>query len=173
MRPIFAFVLMLACGALAAAQSAQNVAFKPYSPHRQLIGRVDNFSTFVLHNEADWERYWSTALANGVTDSQGNPLPAVASGVDWKTTELIAIHLGARRTSGFSAKVVSVTRVGHRYEVAVDEILPGGMVMQHFTYPYTIISVPAGVPDAHVTVIQKSGPMRMGMGHRNAVGGGG
>ncbi len=170
MRPIFAFVLLLVCGTLAMAQTAQNVAFKPYTPHRQFMGRVDKFSSFVLHNEADWDRYWSMALSNGVTDAQGNPIPAEPSGVDWKTTELIAIHLGARRTGGYTAKVAGVTRVGRRYDVAVDEILPGGMVMQHFTYPYTIISVPAGVPDVNITVNQKSGPMRMGMGRKNPIG---
>ena len=138
-----------------------------------MMGRVDKFTSYTLHNEADWDRYWSSVLSNGATDSQGNPIPPEPSKVDWKTTELIAIHLGSRRTSGYTAKVTGVTRVGRRYEVAVDEILPGGMVAQHFTYPYTIISVPSGVPDVNVTVTQKSGPMRMGMGRRTASGGGG
>lgn len=137
------------------------------------MGRVDKFNSFVLHNEADWKRYWATALANGVTDAQGNPIPADPSGIDWKTTELIAIHLGARPTTGYAAKVNRVLRVGRRYEVAVIETLPGGMVAQHFTYPYTIIEVPAGVPDVNVTVTPNSGQMRWGTGRKNALGGGG
>lgn len=137
------------------------------------MGRVDKFSSFVLHNEADWKRYWATALANGVTDSQGNPIPADASGVDWKTTELIAIHLGSRPTGGFTAKVVGVNRVGPCYNVSVVETTPGGMVMQHFTYPYTIIEVPSGVPDLNVSVVTSSNRMRIGNNRSHAVGGGG
>src|SRR5690242_5313291 len=121
MRGVLSLIVLLSSMAVASAQTVQNIAFKPYVPAKQ-FSAVRKFSVFVLHNEVDWQRYWSTALSGGATDSNGQPFPAEPSHVDWKTTELIAIHLGMRPNGPYSAQVNSVTKDKNGYNVTVTEI---------------------------------------------------
>jgi hypothetical protein len=163
MRGFLVALAVLAVG-LAGAQDQQRIPFK-VMPEGQILPHVEKFTVFVLHNEADWKRYWSTVSGDVAPD--GKPLPIGPSNVDWKTTEVVAIHLGVRPNGPYKVQVTSVSKNQEGYSIAVTEVPPHGMAFMHTTYPYVAIEVPSGVEKANVRVLHA--PMQRGSGARPAL----
>lgn len=134
---------------------------------------VDKVTIYVLHNESDWDRYWSSVLMNGATKPDGSEVPAKPSAVDWKTTELVAIHFGSRPNGPYKFQVSSVVKRLHEYLITVTEIPPQGMAFMHVTYPFVIVEVPAGVDKASLNVIRAPVQRIGGHGRTLAPSGGG
>lgn len=71
--------------------------------------------------------------------------------VDFTRRQLLLVSPGPRSSSGYRLDVVRVRRRGGRIEVAVREHTPalGERVAARVTYPYRVLSLPAG-PDVFV-----------------------
>lgn len=91
---------------------------------------------FSIDTQAQWNLYWSKMT--------GRPPHEAPGGNDWLTYRLVAVHLGTRPTGGFGIKVTRVERNGvYGIIRAIEETpVPGSMVSQAITSPYTIIRVP-------------------------------
>lgn len=94
---------------------------------------------FPIDNEAQWQNYWSRMT--------GRPPYDAPRDVDWFNYRLVAVHLGTRPTGGFSIRVSRVEKNGMTGIIrAIEQTpVPGSMVTQAQTSPYTIIRVPRGL----------------------------
>jgi hypothetical protein len=65
------------------------------------------------------------------------------SAVDWAQFQLVAIHLGARSTTGFAVTVRAVVKNprGATIRVVEETPVPGSWVTRHETQPFVIIRV--------------------------------
>lgn len=72
----------------------------------------------------------------------GRPLPAV----DYSAQQLLLVSPGPRSSTGYSVEVLSVREHGGRITVRIRERTPGlsENVRPGVTYPYRLISLPAG-----------------------------
>jgi hypothetical protein len=73
---------------------------------------------------------------------RGRPLPPV----DFSSRELLLVSPGPRSSTGYSVEVLSVRERGGKITVRVREKTPalGDNVQPGVTYPYRLISLPAG-----------------------------
>ncbi|MEP6908856.1 MAG: protease complex subunit PrcB family protein [Actinomycetota bacterium] len=69
-----------------------------------------------------------------------------APGVDFSTHELLFVSVGPRSSTGYSVQVLSARDDGGTINVRVSERTPGlnEHVEPHVTYPYRLLSLPAG-----------------------------
>jgi hypothetical protein len=77
----------------------------------------------------------------------GRPLPAV----DFSTRQLLLVSAGARSSTGYAVEVLSVREQDGKITVRIRERSPrvGDDVEPRVTYPYRLLSLPAG-PDVYV-----------------------
>ncbi len=70
------------------------------------------------------------------------PAPAV----DFSNRQLLLVSPGPRSATGYSVEVLSARERGGKITVRVQERTPplGEQVQPHVTYPYRLISLPAG-----------------------------
>ncbi len=92
---------------------------------------------FVLNTEIDFQNYFSKAFGGR----------APWAGIDWYKYRLVAVHLGARQTTGFAVTVRNVTKNGaFGTIVAVEETpIPGQFVSRVETSPFVIVRVERSV----------------------------
>jgi hypothetical protein len=89
----------------------------------------------LFRERAGLVRYLKAAQAKG-------PIPAV----DFSTRELLLVSAGPRSSTGYSVEVVSARERGGKITVRVRELSPrlGENVQARVTYPFRLISLPAG-----------------------------
>ncbi|HMS57033.1 MAG TPA: protease complex subunit PrcB family protein [Fimbriimonadaceae bacterium] len=95
---------------------------------------VQQESRFIINNQAEFERYWSTAFGESASKTPKD--------VKWGEEMLVAVHLGTKSTGGFSCFVQSIERA------AANTILvtycerspgPGMMAPTVITSPFEIV----------------------------------
>ncbi len=101
------------------------------------VSEIAHPEMFVLNTEADFQTYYSRAFGGH----------APRAGVDWYRERLVAVHLGAKRTTGFGVSVRNVSKDGaYGTIVAVEETpIPGQFVTRVETSPFVIIRVERSV----------------------------
>jgi hypothetical protein len=89
----------------------------------------------VFRKRSELESYLRRARAQ-------RPAPAV----DFSTRQLLIVSPGPRSSTGYSVEVLSARKLGERITVRVREGSPrlGADVRPRVTYPYRLISLPAG-----------------------------
>jgi hypothetical protein len=83
------------------------------------------------------------SLAEYLADAKASrPAPAVG----FSNRQLLLVSPGPRSSTGYSVEVVSARRHGDEIVVRVQERAPGlhETVQPHVTYPYRLLSLPAG-----------------------------
>lgn len=97
--------------------------------------RRQSFGTFVIQNSSDWKTYWQ--------DSLGADLAKLPKDIDWRSEQLIAIHLGQRNSGGYTVRVEALDS-GKNGETIIRyrEYPPGGLVTQELTSPFVIVRLP-------------------------------
>lgn len=91
---------------------------------------------YLLNNDAQWQSYWSR--------ESGQPLGSAPRDINWGTDQLIAIHLGERRSGGYAGYVASILRTDPANAlITVYEKFPvaNQIVTQEITHPYVIVKV--------------------------------
>lgn len=101
----------------------------------------------LITNKADWAEYWRHHAA--IFHPTPPPPP-----VDFDRASLIAIHLGERRTGGYSLQILAVDERGGELVVSAVEHRPGPgtIVTQALTQPYEIIRIPRVEPGTRLRV---------------------
>lgn len=130
------FAFLFAAAALSAApyqgDASQAIRWRAY--HSGQHSSVDNESTFVMNNQAEFERYWQSAFGK-----QGTPIPR---DVKWGEEMLVAVHLGTRNSGGYSVFVQSIQRTSaNTITVRYCERKPasGSANITVLTSPYEIV----------------------------------
>lgn len=97
--------------------------------------QIRNPEMTEILSENDFQVYW--------TRLTGQPAQNAPRNIDWKREKLLAIQLGARRTSGYSVMVQNIEKQGSFALVTAIESVPSRnqAVAQNITYPYTIVKV--------------------------------
>ncbi|MEZ0325760.1 MAG: protease complex subunit PrcB family protein [Fimbriimonas sp.] len=122
---------------------------------------IENPEMFVINTEVDFQNYYAKAF--------GQRPPR--AGIDWYRYRLVAVHIGARRTTGFGVTVRNVKKNGvYGTIVAVEETpIPGQFVSRVETSPYVIVRVERGVVQFTLDMTAKqakSGIVIIGKGGR-------
>jgi hypothetical protein len=87
--------------------------------------------TLVINNEAEFQRYWLEHTGERTAPS---------SDIRWGQEMLVAIHLGERRSGGFSVRVERVERVRpNEVRVSYVERTPSGVATTVIISPWEII----------------------------------
>jgi hypothetical protein len=105
----------------------------------QLLVDGDSHSNYphyqdVITTPAQWERFWRDIHA-------GLPSPPPILPVDFATSNVVALSLGARATGGYHVKVTDILTSTAGTTVDVTETSPGERcaVTQSFTNPYYLV----------------------------------
>jgi hypothetical protein len=87
----------------------------------------------VMKSEYDFQCYYVNAFNGGIPPS----------GIDWRTEQLVAIHLGTRPTNGIAVSVRNVMKDGTYGIIRVVEEtpVPGQMIRRRPTQPFVVIRV--------------------------------
>ena len=94
---------------------------------------VDMRRTVVVRTPEEWAKLWKSHSPN-------QPLPAI----DFSTTMVVGVFMGARPTAGFSTEIVHVRNENGGLVVEYKETEPrrGAITAQVVTAPYHLIAVP-------------------------------
>ena len=113
----------------------KDVSFKPIDSGTH-SGVGDSFQIAVTSKEK-WEALWKE-------HRPGEEVPAV----DFDSESVLAVFLGQRPTSGYSAEILSVRAKDASVRVGWREVAPGPncIVLMVVTVPFTIVRIP--VPGA-------------------------
>ncbi|MGV3617835.1 MAG: protease complex subunit PrcB family protein [Fimbriimonas sp.] len=100
-----------------------------------ITSQITNAGLIEISSEADFQAYWAR--------STGQAPQTAPQGIDWNRQKLIAIHLGQRRSGGYSVVVQSIRRTGAFAVVSAVERkpAPNQYVAQMITSPYVLVKV--------------------------------
>src|SRR6185436_15538933 len=117
MRKILALVGLAAIASAAMAQLSSPFAISWSTYKSGAFSQVKTFKTFTMRSQSDFQTYWAT--------STGNPATTAPNDIDWLKYEVLAIHLGERKSGGYTVSVRDIQMVrGDEYNVQVVEQIP-------------------------------------------------
>lgn len=136
MRRTLPYLVAMLFGALAASLAFAQLGGSGITWRTFLTGsqsRSDQPATWVLRNDAQFQRYWSQYHVG-----------RAPAGVDWNKEMLIAVHLGQRNNGGTRFAVEKIERVQGTVVVRTVEIPParGMMTPQVLIQPWAIVRLP-------------------------------
>ena len=112
----------------------------------KVINMPPEFSTIterrviVVRTDTDWKDYWQKNVNANVEDNgHWKPMPVVP--VDFKTSEVIAIHLGTYPDTRQTFTVDSVSRSRDGYTVRLASHMMR-MAMHHSSHPALLVEIP-------------------------------
>lgn len=108
---------------------------------RGAISNIRESRDVVVRSEDEWVRLWHEHAGPDAT-----PPP-----VDFASSMVVGVFLGARNTGGYSVEITAVELTAADVEVKYTETKPGpgAMLAQVMTSPFHLVSVPRN--DGHVS----------------------
>lgn len=118
----------------------------PYGPPVQwrtvaegVNSRILTFDQRILSSESDWAKFYAQMV--GLESVQQNMVPRFA---DFSKQDIIVVHMGQQRTSGYRTYVSTISRP--RADTKLVEVMltspPSGLILaQQLTSPYVVIVV--------------------------------
>jgi len=98
------------------------------------FSRLRDHKVFVIRSAAEYQQYNRTC-------GREAPTPKL----DWKASQLIAVHIGQSPSTGYGVVVKRITKTGSSsvvIEIARTTPPPGTMQAMHITYPWVIVKTP-------------------------------
>jgi len=115
------------------------------------ISKIQGQTIQTMSTENEFQMYWKVAT--------GQPPQTAPKNVDWLKEKLVAIHLGARSSGGYTLAVTGIERNGTTAIVHALEHTPtqGQWVSQMVTAPWVIVRVPRDLGQIKLDLTQKEG----------------
>ncbi len=153
MRCVLAIIALLALTCAVMAQSSPfQITWSTYRSGEN--SKIESYQTFTMRNQQDFAAYWEKS-----TGISGREAP---KDIDWLKYEALAIHLGQRKSGGYSVYVQSIDMVtGAEYNVHAIEQGPSDRTTGTIpTSPFTIILLPRRYAKYNVSIVEEnaSGP---------------
>lgn len=110
----------------------------------------------LIRSPEAWAAHWQKHAAIFVPPPEPPPF-------DFAKGALVAVHLGERRTGGYSVSVTDIRRDGKRLKVTAVESRPApdAIVTMALTQPYHMVRIPPVEPGTRLDVtwqVAKGGP---------------
>lgn len=101
----------------------------------------------LITDQKAWEAHWKRHASTFVP-------PPPAPPVDFETASVVALHLGERRTGGYSVAITAVKRTDEVLTVIAKESrpAPGAVVTMALTQPYHMIRLDRVKPGTRLKV---------------------
>lgn len=139
-------LLVAAAAGFAVAQTPPGHLGNPYGPvvKWRTIAQGDSSKIMreearMINGDADWSRVYREMM--GIRPGDQCEVPQVA---DWNREDLLILHLGRRRTSGYGIYVETIGRSATGYydiHYVMQEPMPGVQMDRATTSPFVIIAI--------------------------------
>jgi hypothetical protein len=134
--PLKLSVLLGLVAAMAVAVAQQMGVTQFRTVESGTMSRIERPVLIPITSDAAMRSYFQEAF--------GQVPATLPTGIDWNREMLLAVHLGERRTGGYTVEVMDVRRIGPNelsVQYAERPPAPGATVTMALTHPWTLVRV--------------------------------